>query len=42
MIIILDYLSLDSAIRMLTPGLLPTIIPTKSIILMAMITQYLY
>ena len=38
MIVIVDHLSSDSAIRMLTPGLLPTIITTRSIVLMAMTT----
>jgi hypothetical protein len=41
-VIIVDYSSLDGAIRMLTPGPLPTIIATRSIILMAMTTQYPY
>ena len=40
MIVIMDYLSSDSAIRMLTPSPLPTIIATRSIILMAITTQY--
>jgi hypothetical protein len=40
MIIIVDHSSSDGAIRMLTPGPLPTIIATRSIILMAMTTQY--
>jgi hypothetical protein len=42
MIVIMDYLSSDSAIRMLTPGPLPIIIVARSIILMAMTTQYPY
>ena len=39
-IVIVDHSSSDGAIRMLTPGPLSTIIAARSIILMAMTTQY--
>jgi hypothetical protein len=40
MIVIVDRSSLDGAIRMLTPSPQPIIIAARSIILMAMTTQY--
>ena len=39
-IVIVDHSSSDSTVRILTPGPLPTIIAVRSIILMAMTTQY--
>ena len=40
MIVIVDHSSSDGAIGMLTPDPLPTITTVRSIILMAMTTQY--
>jgi len=38
----MDYSSLDDTIRILTPGPLPIIITTRTIIQIAMTTQYLH